>query len=247
MNQRHFSILFLLLAQCLLGSAQKLEIHALTENAFVFTTYKEFAGKPFPSNGLYLVTEEGVLLIDMPWDTTQCLPLLDSIEARHHLPVRWSISTHFHDDRTGAIDILKRQGVKTYSSQQTQALCREKADPIAEFGFSKDTIFQLGEWKIETFYPGAGHAPDNIVIWIPEMRLLYGGCFVKSTDSKGLGYLGDADTKNWARGLKVVKRKFRHPKWIIPGHQAWATTKSLKHTAALLKSYLKEESQKHTK
>ena len=235
MNLKALVWLFFFALLTLVGKGQGLEIHKLTDKAYVFTTYKDYQGTPYPANGLYLVSDQGVALIDTPWDTTQCLPLMDSVLARHGVPVRWCISTHSHDDRTGGIDILRKQGVATYSSRQTQAICRERGECISDFGFAQDTVFQFGNLRLETFYPGAGHAPDNIVVWNAENRILHGGCLVKSTDTKGLGYLGDADVESWPIAIKAVRRKYRQPKWVIPGHKSWETTKSLKHTYRLLK------------
>ena len=49
----------------------------------------------------------------------------------------------------------------------------------------------------EAFYPGPGHASDNIVLRFPE--LVYGGCLVKSTEATDLGFTGDADLGGLAR------------------------------------------------
>jgi metallo-beta-lactamase class B len=216
--------------------SQGLEIHPLTGDVYLYTTYQDYEGNPVPANGLYFVTDAGALLIDTPWDTTQCLSLLDSIMTRHHQPVRWSISTHSHADRTGSIDILKRQGVATFSSIQTQEICRERGECVAAFGFARDTVFQLGSVRVETYYPGPGHAPDNIVVWLPATGVLHGGCFVKSIESTGLGNVADADIARWPAAIQAVQAKFPKPKWIIPGHGSWQSKHALKHTRKLLRA-----------
>ena len=223
-----------------MSAAQGLDIHPLAPDVYVFTTYQPYGGSPYPANGLYIVTDAGVALIDTPWDTTQCQPLLDSIAARHHQSVRWSISTHAHADRTGSIDVLKRLGIATYSSRQTQAICRERGECVAEFGFLKDTTFQLGDLQIETFYPGAGHAPDNIVVWLPQSQVLYGGCFIKSTRAGTLGNMGDADVNQWPASIQAVQNRFPTPSFVIPGHESWKNINSLQHTAKLLHAYHKK-------
>ena len=76
-------------------------------------------GSPFPSNGLYLVTKKGVVVVDAPFDTTQFQPLVDSIRERHHQPVVLNIATHFHKDRTAALEFFRRRGVATYTTRLT--------------------------------------------------------------------------------------------------------------------------------
>lgn len=215
----------------------KLEIRCLVGDVYVFTTYQAIGGNPFPSNGLYAVTPEGVLMIDTPWDTTQSQALLDSILVRHGQKVRICVATHFHDDRTGAFAHYAAQGIPTYSSRATWQLCQERGQQQAQHTFSADTAFHLGGLTCETFYPGPGHAPDNIVIWLPGARILYGGCLVKSVQSGTLGNLSDADAAQWPQAIRAVKTRFPHPRWIIPGHQGWQSRKALRHTLKLLKEY----------
>ena len=89
-----------------LVQAQQLEITPLTTNFYVYTTKKVMDDEVVPSNSMYLVTNEGVVLFDTPWDSTQLQPLLDTIMARHNKKVVMSISTHYHADRTEGLTYL---------------------------------------------------------------------------------------------------------------------------------------------
>ena len=183
---------------------------------------------------MYVVTDSGVILIDTPWDESQTLPLMDSIVKKHGQRVKLCVVTHFHDDRTAGLEILKQNGVQTFSSKFSYQKGQEAGDQLAEFQFTKDTIFSLGGITFETFYPGEGHSPDNIVIWFPKVKILYGGCFVKSIDAKGLGNLEDANIVSWPGAIKKTIKKFKSPKYIIPGHQSWMDKSALMHTLYLL-------------
>ncbi len=101
----------------------------------------------------------------------------------------------------------------------------------------KDTVFNVGEHSFQTYYGGQGHSPDNIVIWIPDEKILYGGCLVKSTEADDLGYLGDANVKEWSSTIKNIQRRFINPSYIIPGHDDWSSNKSLTHTLDLIQQY----------
>jgi metallo-beta-lactamase class B len=214
-----------------------LVINHLTGDFYVYTTYHDFEGKPFPSNGLYVVTHAGVVMIDTPWDSTQFQPLLDSIKVKHNQEVVFCISTHFHEDRTGGVDFLKERGIKTYSSKQTFELCKARKERLPELTFLNDTTFKVGEHVLQTYYPGPGHTVDNIVIWFPKSRILYGGCFVKSTESRGLGNIADANVDEWEYSITRTMKKFRQAKHVIPGHQDWGNTNSLQHTLSLILDY----------
>ncbi len=184
---------------------------------------------------MYLVCEDEVVLFDTPWDSTQFQPLLDSIFSRHNKPVTMAIVTHYHDDRTAGLNFLKLRGVKTYSSKLTYDLCHENLEPQAEYYFKNDTIFHIGTYSFETFYPGEGHSQDNIVIWFNKAKILYGGCLVKSTENKNLGNIADANLQEWSSTIRKVKTKYPKAKFVIPGHFGWDNNNALKHTLKLLR------------
>jgi hypothetical protein len=71
-----------------------LKITRLTCEFYVFTTFNSYKGSLVAANGMYLVMNDGVVLFDTPWDTTQFQPLLDSIKSRHHKNVVLCIATH---------------------------------------------------------------------------------------------------------------------------------------------------------
>jgi glyoxylase-like metal-dependent hydrolase (beta-lactamase superfamily II) len=207
-----------------------LTITPLTGNLYVYTTWGLAGGQPYPANGLYLVTKAGVVVMDSPWDTTQFQPLLDTIWRRHHQPVVLCIATHFHEDRTAALDYFQTKGVKTYTSRQTDSFSRVNGKPRAQFLFDKDTVFTVGGYSIQTYYPGEGHTRDNIVVWFGRDRVLYGGCLIKSTEAGDLGYTKDGNAAAYAATIRHVQQKFPHPAYVIPGHQGWGTTASVQHT-----------------
>jgi metallo-beta-lactamase class B len=235
-------LLVLLLFPCFSSSgqtpAQKLTISHLTGAFYIYTSFGDAGnGVMFPANGMYVVTEKGVVLFDTPWDTTQFQPLLDSIRARHHQAVVLCISTHFHEDRTAGLDYYGQQSIETYTTKRTDDLSREKNKPRAAHLIYGDTTFRVGSFVFETFYPGKGHSPDNIVIWFGRERILYGGCFIKSTDTEHPGNLSDADIDAWILSVKKVQAKCTDPRFVIPGHQSWKDKNALGHTLRLLRKY----------
>ena len=205
-------------------------ITQLTGDFYVYTTFNEYKGSRIPANGTYLVTNAGVVLFDTPWDTTQFQPLLDSIRIKHHQRVVLCLATHFHEDRTGGLDYYRRQNIKTYTTRQTDNLSKASGKPRAEFLISRDTTFTIGQYSFQTYYPGHGHTPDNIVIWFEKQKILHGGCLIKSTEDHDLGNLGDADVTKYATTVKNVMAKCRNPKFVVPGHSGWSSVESLSHT-----------------
>jgi glyoxylase-like metal-dependent hydrolase (beta-lactamase superfamily II) len=239
---KFFVHLLLFIAMPFLVAGQsKLQIKKLREDFYIFTTWQSFKGTPFPANGMYVVSSDGVLMIDTPWDSTQFQPLLDSIEERHHQPVKICIATHSHEDRTGGLEYYSGKGIKTFTSLQTDSICRKKKEKRAEFVFTKDTVFTFGQHSCKTIYGGPAHTPDNIVVWFGKEKVLYGGCLVKSTEAKDLGNLNDANVNAWPKTIQYIQQKVGKPDYVIPGHQDWSNKKSLEHTRSLLNGHSKKK------
>lgn len=87
----------------------------------------------------------------------------------------------------------------------------------AEFLLADEQVFDAGSIRIQTVYPGDGHAPGNIIVRIGSEGI-YGGCFIKSANSISLGYVGDASIQRWYESAQSVEHLFMMANWVIPGH-----------------------------
>ncbi len=210
-------------AQNLLNS---LQVKALNNNFYVFTTYKLIDGQPFPANGLFISTDSGVIIIDGPWNLNLKQALFDSISTRTHKKVKLAIVTHHHDDRTAALAWYKQQGILTYGYSKTDSICKYKRETRPAAVFTKDTTFTFAELVMEVMYPGPGHSADNVIIWFPEIKLLYGGCFIKSATATSIGNLSDANLVEWKRNCYRVQSFYPDAALIIPGHGDFTKTGS---------------------
>ena len=220
----------------------RLKISHLTGDFYIYTTYNTYEGNQLPANGMYLLTNNGVVLFDTPWDTTQFQPLLDSIKLKHNKNVSLCIATHWHSDRTEGLDYYKQHGIKTYTTKLTDDLSKKNNKKRAEYLIEEDTVFHVGNYSFETYYPGQGHTADNIVIWFNKEKILYGGCLIKGADAENLGYLGDANKSAYLTTLKRVQTKCPDPTFIIISHSDWNDIKSLKHSIKLAKKLKRKNS-----
>ena len=215
----------------------QVKITHLYDNFYVHTSFKLFNNVSFPSNGLIVITKKGAILIDTPWDESQTFQLVDSLELLFHKKIILCIVTHSHDDRTAGLEVLKKKGVKTYSSKLTHEISIENNEKIADSFFSKDTVFNIDSLILETYFPGKGHTKDNIVIWFPKSKILFGGCAIKSIESKGLGNINDANLIEWPKSIQKIINKYPEIKYIIPGHMSWSSNHALTHTLLLLNNH----------
>ena len=233
-----FFIFFITVARA--QTPAKLEIVRLTGDFYIYTTYNTYQENRTPAHGMYVVTTDGVVMFDTPWDTTQFQPLLDSIQTRHHKNVIMCFATHWHSDKTAGLEYYRQHGIKTYTTALTDELSKKNDMKRAEFLMTRDTTFRVGQYTFETYYPGPGHTTDNIVIWFEKEKILYGGCLIKGASDKTLGYLGDANTAAYATTLQNVQQKCQNPQHIIVAHSDWTNLNSLKHSIKLAKRLKKK-------
>ncbi|HEY0740284.1 MAG TPA: BlaB/IND/MUS family subclass B1 metallo-beta-lactamase [Chryseosolibacter sp.] len=243
----HFAFIFVFcpLAEAFSQQTQSpLIISKLTDNFYIYQTFSEYKGSRIPANGMYVVTHQGVVIIDSPWDTTQFQPLLDSIKKRHNKNAEVVLATHFHDDRTAGLEYYASKGIKTYTTKATDDLSKKTGKKRAQFIMRGDTTFQVGQYRFDVYFPGHGHTPDNVVVWFPGERVLYGGCLIKSVDDATLGNLNDADPDAYPATVKNVEQKFKNPRYVIPGHNRWTDTEALAHTQRMATKLRSEKGKK---
>jgi len=175
-------------------------------------------GAVFPANGLILERTRGSLLIDTGYTPEQAELLWEWSKANLSSPIVVAVATHFHNDRTGGIEGLKKHHVHTFAYPLTCDLAAVHGMPVPE------PIAEMGEGFVrfnedcELFYPGAGHTRDNIVAWLPDQQVLFGGCLLKSTTSGGLGNTADSIIPDWAASIRAMQTRYPSAKITVPGH-----------------------------
>ncbi|MBN2347576.1 MAG: subclass B1 metallo-beta-lactamase [Bacteroidales bacterium] len=214
--------------------SENLELYQISANAYLHISYtnSEQFGR-FSSNGMvYVVKGEGVL-IDTPTDTLQTRELLDFLQDSLHISITGFIGTHWHNDCIGGLQTIHQQGIESYACELTQNIAENKGLPVPKIGFKDSlTIFLQGQ-PIKCMYPGAGHTLDNIIVWLPESRILFGGCLIKCLSAQGLGNIIDADITAWPETLKKIERIYPDAQIIIPGHGSWGGIELVEHTLSL--------------
>ncbi len=191
-----------------------LEIKKIEEGVYLYTAYEKIKGWGLVgSNGLVVLDNKDAYLIDTPISATDTEKLVKWIGAQG-FTAKASISTHFHSDSTGGIAFLNSKSIPTYASQLTNQLLKKKGEEQATHSFNKNPFWLVNK-KIEVFYPGAGHTSDNVVVWMPEQKILFGGCFVKP---EGLGNLSHAVIKEWPASAEKLIARYSNATLVVPGH-----------------------------
>lgn len=227
-------------------SPADVEIREVRSGVWVHTSYYTYpGGTRFPANGLIVREGNGLLLVDTAWGEVLTLTLLNQIEAEIHLPVRRAVVSHVHGDRIAGADVLEARGIEVYALPLTQQRAIGEGMPVPDHTLAgldrPGTSVQFG--SVELFYPGPGHAPDNLLVWVPSQRVLFGGCAVRAAASDSLGGVADADMTAWPEAIRQARDRYAKAEVVVPGHGEAGGAELLDHTLALLKQARKSGQQ----
>ena len=221
-----------------------IEITPLAPRVHLHTTYGTLPrwGR-VGANGLLVETPGGVLLVDTGWSDAQADALCDWAARKLPLPVRAAVVTHAHEDRVGGVAALRRRGIAIHAERRTAAAMAARKLPAPDVIFDGSAPIRLGAAKgpvaAEVFFPGAGHAADNVVVWLAAPRVLFGGCLVKGGDATDLGNTSDADVKSWPGALERVRARYPAAQLLVPGHGRIGGSELLGHTGKLVQAYVR--------
>ncbi|MDW3651375.1 MAG: subclass B1 metallo-beta-lactamase [Bacteroidia bacterium] len=213
-----FPILSLAQNQELIRLSDDLEIQQLTDKVYVHRSYAtvEPYGR-FYSNGMVYVSEGKAMIFDTPMESEMTEELLDWLKAELKVEIVGIVVNHHHDDCLGGLNHFHDMGVPSWSTSLTRELAIEEKLEAPQNTFKKKKNLSVGNSKVKLFFPGEAHTIDNMVAWLPEEKVLFGGCMVKSLKS-GKGNLDDANVEAWPLTIGKVKKKFGDAVWVIPGH-----------------------------
>lgn len=169
----------------------------------------------FPCNGLIYMKDGVAVVIDTPVDEATSEELIGWIEGEK-AEIRAVIPTHFHVDCLGGLEAFHRHGVPSYAGSRTIELAGEDDLPIPQNGFDGRFEFNEGVHVIVEHF-GGGHTRDNVVAWLPEEKVLFGGCLIKEMGA-GKGNLADADTLAWSGTVRRVIERYPEVEIVVPGH-----------------------------
>ena len=143
-----------------------------------------------------------------------------------------------YETMKAALELMKKTGnanreyIEAYKTQKFKA-------PNRLFDIKEGLELTIGEEIVEVYFPGESHSIDNVVVDFHNRKILFGGCMVKSLESKGPGFTGDANMEEWPKSVEKVLKKYKDARIVVPGHGECGDVNLLKHTIELLVNYNK--------
>lgn len=207
----------------------------LRDSVYMHVTWHELDNYGrFSSNGLIIIKNGQALMVDTPMDNDKTERLTTYVKDSLSADLSKLIIGHFHDDCMGGLAYLQSIGVESIANAMTIDKCKETGLPIPSTPFTDSFAFDFHGEQIQCRFFGAGHSFDNITVWIPGKKILFGGCLIKSLNARGLGNLSDAVVTDWDLTVKKLMDAYANIEIVVPGHGDPGGIDLLTHTIELV-------------
>ena len=219
---------------------EDLQVEQLSENVFLHTSFiqtNEY-GK-VKCNGAIFKSDNEVIIIDTPTNDLASEQLIQWVSQELKCKIKAVIPTHFHDDCLGGIAAFDEKEIPSYAHTKTIQLALTDSIKLSSVAFDQELELTLSQERIHCKFFGAGHTFDNVVVYYPKEKTLFGGCLVKSIGA-GKGYLGDADTLAWSSTIDSIQSTY-DAHLVIPGHGKPGNAELLEYTFNMFESGGKDE------
>ncbi len=237
--------------------SKDLYVREIQDGVFVITH-----SFPWPGNSMIVeMKSSDLVLVDTPYTPEATGEVLAWIENRLGKRAITAINTGFHYDNLGGNSYLIDQGIPVYGSQATVELLQERGEamramtldwlqapqyqrfyeahaalayvaPTHLFDLNKGLQLEFGDEIVQVYFPGPSHSPDNVVVYFPDRKILFGTCAIIGGDQ--VGNTSDADLEAWPESVRDLGR-FDFDV-LVPGHGDRLDPGLLEHTITLLES-----------
>ncbi len=193
------------------------------------------ANRNFISNAAFVVTGDGVVVIDALGSPALAQELIAEIGRVTAQPIRYVIVTHYHADHIYGLQafkalgatILAHQAGRGYLSSDTAQVrlqaSREELSPWVDGATrllpadrwldAEKTSLRVGGFDFLIHHAGPAHTAEDLVVFLPQRGVLFAGDLV----FRGrIPFVGQADSQRWIASLTQLV-DFQ-AKLVVAGH-----------------------------
>ena len=192
------------------------------------------ANRNFISNAGFVVTSQGVVVIDALGSPALARELVAEIRRLTAQPIRYVVVTHYHADHIyglqtfkalGATIIAHRAGREYLNSDNAHLRLKASREALAPWiddstqlvpadrWIDADTTLPMGDETLHIRHAGPAHTPEDLVVYAEKAGVLFAGDLV----FRGrIPFVGQADSRGWIDALAGLIDL--QPRIVVPGH-----------------------------
>lgn len=231
----------------------------------VYAHIGDTGGRSYENEGLnanigLIVTTQGAVLIDSGASFQSARQIHQAVRQVTTQPVRWVINTGGQDHRWLGNAYFRAQGAEIIAHARARAdmlarggdhvavlreVLKERAEGTVpalpdRFIDTDDAQLMLGGTRLELRHRGGGHTPGDMMVWLPDRKVLFSGDVVYT--DRMLGVIPVSNTRAWLATFEVIEAL--RPAAIVPGHGRVTTVAgaqaSTRDYLVALRSYMKK-------
>ena len=190
----------------------------------------------FNSNAGFVVTRDGVVVIDALGTPMLGEAMLAAIGKITDKPIRKVIVTHYHADHFYGLQAFKKAGAEVWAhvaardyldgGEGATRLAQRRADLApwvndltrlvsADVWIEGNRSFTLGGTQFDIIHLGPAHSPEDVIIVVGKSGVIFTGDILFTGR---IPFVGEADSKRW---LQTFSRLIDlEPQVMITGHGA---------------------------
>jgi len=233
LNSRNFSTAGFI-ALCFLSiCASAATVHKIGPDLYAYVSDNDSS-----ANSTFLVSEQGILVVDTGLNAQQGGKLLDEIRKLSQSPVRWIVNTHYHPDHRGGNSVVGPNAVIVSTYETRAAVLRSQHEQGAQANHKTAPEYQLnqifpgkqgptlfiGGHEVQIYHPGPAHTLGDAVVYFPDQHAIATGDLFLTNSCPAMD---DGDMENWITALdQMLALPVEH---VVPGHFELATKNELQH------------------
>lgn len=165
-----------------------------------------------------LVADDGVVLIDnkFPQDHDAIMAKLSEITDK---PVLYVIDTHLHADHSGGNAAKQALGAKVIAHENARfQMAKTQTTGLPNLTLEDHMRLYHGEFVLDLYWLGRGHTDGDVVIHLPEQKMVFMGDLFATWDPYVtlIHYAAGGSLREWTRTLdRALALPFDT---VIPGH-----------------------------
>ena len=220
------------------GAANDLTLKPTRVAQDVYVVVGDLDAQTYGNNGLnnnlgFVVSTEGVLVINAGPTTQVARALHDAIKKITIQPIKWVVNVNSQSHYWLGNDYFKQLGIPILAHaeairlmrelgagqlQSAQTLLKEKAELTAlaypNESVGANRILQMGKTKIELLHFGSAHTAGDLVLWLPDQKILFTGDIVFT--QRMLGVIPVGNSGGWIKAFDQAMAL--KPRIVVPGH-----------------------------
>jgi len=205
----------------------ELQVNQKSEDIFLVT--HRF---PWPANSLLVrYPHNYIVWVDTPYTDNATELVWNWVKSKNWKEKIIEINTGFHNDNLGGNGFLFKKSIDIFGTDLILKMLNDQSEntrsqilkwlkiprfkkyhdfhstakyfpPNKIISIKPNEGVYLLNGLLEVYYPGPSHSKDNLIVYFPDKKLLFGGCAVKSIHFNNLGFTGDAIMSEWPKSLK---------------------------------------------